>query len=143
MIRAPSQEESGFGLADLAPDLTPMLDILFILLVFFMLTAGAVFQSLDVTLPEDVTDTVPPLTAPKYIMLEISRDSYRVDQKEVSDFISLRDEIREQIRTKPDHELVIAGDQRISMDRFLKVLTYLQSQKIDTANILMTRGADQ
>ncbi len=143
MIRMQSQDEEGAGLSDLAPDLTPMLDILFILLVFFMLTAGSVFQALDLTLPEDVTETVPPLDAPRHIMLEINETAYRLDGKEIKDFEGLKTQLKALRTARPDEELVIAGDRKISVERFLDVLTYLQSQDIKAANILMTRGSEK
>jgi len=143
VIRLSSDDQDGTGLSDLAPDLTPMLDILFILLVFFMLTAGAVFQSLDLTLPEDVTETVPPLDAPKHIMLEINKSSYRIDGKEISGFENLKKALEEARVRKPDNELVVAGDRQVSVERFLEVLTFLQSKGINTANILMTRGSEK
>ncbi|MEP3246216.1 MAG: biopolymer transporter ExbD [Sneathiella sp.] len=143
MIRIQSQDEAGAGLSDLAPDLTPMLDILFILLVFFMLTAGSVFQALDLTLPEDVTETVPPLDAPRHIMLEINETAYRLDGKEIKDFDDLKAQLKALRAARPEEELVIAGDRKISVERFLDVLTYLQSQDIKAANILMTRGSEK
>lgn len=127
------------SLRDLAPDLTPMLDILFILLVFFMLTAGAVFQSLDVKLPSSVSEELTLLDKPKHIMLEIRGDSYALDGKKLADFSSMKDAISAAKKAKPDYELVIAGDKTITIDRLLKVLTYLQSQGIETANILMKK----
>ena len=50
MITLQSEDSHGGTLRDLAPDLTPMLDILFILLVFFLLTVGTVLRSLDMQL---------------------------------------------------------------------------------------------
>ena len=124
-------------LRDLAPDLTPMLDILFILLVFFMLTAGAVFQSLDLKLPSSVSKELPLVSAPKQIMLEIHEHGYVIDGKAVGDFEQLRLTVPGIIKQKPGHELVIAGDKSAPIQQLLEVLTYLQSQGIKTANILM------
>lgn len=122
---------------DSAPDLTPMLDILFIMLVFFMLTAGAIFQSLDLTLPSSVMEELSILNKPKHIMLEIREDSYSLDNKDITAFDKLKAAIPEIIKEKPEHELIIAGDKDIPIERLLKTLTYLQSQGIKAANILM------
>ena len=55
MIRG--QKHFQFSSGDtLSPDLTPMLDILFIMLVFFMLTTGIVLQSLELELPSAVKE---------------------------------------------------------------------------------------
>lgn len=143
MISLHSDGEGDAGLADLAPDLTPMLDILFILLVFFMLTAGAVFQSLDLTLPEDKTDSVPPLEAREHIVVEIKPDEYLIDKKSINEFNTFKDIFAKTRQDFPEREVVIAGDKEVSIERFLEVLTYLKSQDIDAANILMLKGSSQ
>lgn len=136
-LHNPSDNES--ALADLMPDLTPMLDILFILLVFFMLSAGAVFQSLDLTLPSSVTEELAVVNEPKHIMLEIRAHDYAVDGQAIINFEQLQQSIAKTVKQKPEHEVIIAGDKDISIERLLKVLTHLQSQGIQTANILMQK----
>jgi len=143
MITVNSEGNGDAGLADLAPDLTPMLDILFILLVFFMLTAGAVFQSLDLTLPEDKSDSVPPLEAAQHIVVEIKTDAYQIDKKSVVGLDAFKEAFAKTRTAFPDREVVIAGDKDVSIERFLEVLTYLKSQNVDAANILMLKGSSQ
>ncbi len=130
-------------LRDLAPDLTPMLDILFILLVFFMITAGAVFQSLDLTLPSSVAEELSIVNEPKHIMLEIRESGYAIDGKQIAEFEQLKQLVPDTIKAKPEHELIIAGDKNIPIEQLLKVLTYLQSQGIEAANILMQNENDK
>ena len=119
------------------PDLTSMLDILFILLVFFMLTIGSVYQSLDLKLPSSAMEEIPQENLSKKIMLEIGNDRYALDGKLIKEFEQFKKAVIEVIQKKPQHELVIAGDKNISIERLLNVLTYLQSQCIEAANILM------
>jgi len=52
MIEIPA-DKRGNIVSDLMPDLTPLLDVMFMLIVFFLLTANAVPYTLDVNLPED------------------------------------------------------------------------------------------
>jgi biopolymer transport protein ExbD len=139
MITVPSEDPHSGTLRDLAPDLTPMLDILFILLVFFLLTAGSVFQSLDLKLPSSVEEEVELINAPKHIMLEIREGSYALDGEELSRFEDLKASLKTKLVEKPDYEVIVAGDRRIAIEDLLKVLTYLQSQGIDAANILMQK----
>ncbi|USG59541.1 biopolymer transporter ExbD [Sneathiella marina] len=139
MIRLQAEDPHSGTLRDLAPDLTPMLDILFILLVFFLLTAGAVFQSLDLKLPSSVEDEINLVNAPQHIMLEIRSDSYAVDGEMINSFEGLKDTLKSTFLDKPDHELIVASDKRIAIEKLLEVLTYLQSQGIEAANILMRK----
>lgn len=130
-------------LFDLMPDLTPMLDILFILLVFFLLTAGTVYKALDLNLPSSVTEELSISNTPKHIMLEIRDNAYAIDSKTIMSFEELRAEITNAIKNKPGYEVIIAGDKTISIEKLLNVLTYLQSQGIQAANILMKNEKNQ
>lgn len=143
MIRLESEDPHSGTLRDLAPDLTPMLDILFILLVFFLLTAGAVFQSLDLKLPSSVEEEVDLVNAPNHIMLEIREGSYALNGREIAGFEDLKSGLKEEIASHPGHDLIVAGDKRIAIEDLLKVLTYLQSQGIEAANILMQKESQQ
>ena len=128
---------------DIAPDLTPMLDILFILLVFFILTAGAVAQSLELTLPSNVSEELELITPQKHIMVEIRNNDYAVDGKRVEKFADLKNILQSNVKNNPNHEVIIAGDRNISIERLLAVLTYLQSRGIQAANILMHKDIQQ
>ncbi|MCR9213721.1 MAG: biopolymer transporter ExbD [Proteobacteria bacterium] len=143
MIRLDTEDPHSGTLRDLAPDLTPMLDILFILLVFFLLTAGAVFQSLDLKLPSSVEEEIELVNAPQHIMLEIRQGSYALNGQAIDNFEALKSALKEEIALNSDHELIVAGDKRIAIEDLLKVLTYLQSQGIDAANILMQKESQE
>ncbi|MCC3305276.1 ExbD/TolR family protein [Sneathiella sp. HT1-7] len=143
MITLQSEDPHGGTLRELAPDLTPMLDILFILLVFFLLTVGTVMRSLDLQLPSAVEEELEQLNEPRHIMLEIRESSYALDGQEFTHFGELKEAIKESRAAHSDHEIIVAGDRQISIEKLLKVLTYLQSQGIEAANILMQKETNQ
>ena len=137
MISLRQNDTHDSPLSDLVPDLTPLLDILFILLVFFMITAGVVFQSLDLTLPAAVSESSPATADPDLILLEIREDGYVVDGVRATDFSDWKNLMSEVMSEKPRRDLVIAGDRRVEIENLLKVLAHLQSRGIKSADILM------
>lgn len=120
-------------------DLTTLLDIMFILLVFFILTAGVSYRALDLTLPAAASEETEPANASLHIMLEIKTDGYALDGKDYDSFPLLKEEIIPLLQKEADKELVIAGDRNVSLERLLELLTFLESRGIDAANILMQR----
>ncbi|MCY4504931.1 MAG: biopolymer transporter ExbD [Hyphomicrobiales bacterium] len=139
MIRLPSHDPHDGMLRDLAPDLTPMLDILFILLVFFMLTAGVVLQALDVRLPA-VADDAPLLrTSPQQVVLELHPDFYVLNGARVQDFAALRAALASLQLVESERDLIIAGDERVAMGRLLQLLTHLRAEGIESTNIVMRK----
>lgn len=137
MIHLPHDQVQDGALRDLAPDLTPMLDILFILLVFFMITAGAIFQSLDLKLPASISGELVLLNEPQHIMVEIHEDKYVLDGTAVADFQDLTTILLPLIHDRPQHKIIVAGDRNATIERLLMLLGYLQAQGIEAANILM------
>lgn len=120
-----------------APNLTPLVDILFILLIFFILTAGAVFPALNLNLPEVVSEDISTADS-RNILLEIHGGTYALDGKEIADFETLKSALPDAVRKNPGYErFVIAGDKGVSIEELLKVLSHLQSRSIEAVDILM------
>ncbi len=134
MIPMPRSNPHEGSLRDLAPDLTPMLDILFILLVFFMLTAGAVFQTLNLELPSaGKSEAALPRNAAQ-LVLEIRPRGYAINGEAIADFEALKLAMATAGGKK---EVVVAADRGIAIERLLKVLVEARSSGFVTADILM------
>lgn len=76
-------------------DLTPMLDVVFIMLIFFIVTASFVREkSLGVNVPENNDVPPPPEDAPKNILIQVNQndeifvDARRVDIRAVRSLIA-------------------------------------------------------
>ncbi len=125
---------------ELAPDLTPMLDILFILLVFFILTSNGVLKALEVDLPSKGAEQAQIADMPEPTVLEISRDGYMLADEPIKDIGALTAKLRSFIRSDSEATLVIASDRDVQVERLLEILTMLQAEGLQAANILMQEG---
>lgn len=115
-----------------------MMDILFILLVFFLLTAGSAFHTLDLNLPATNAATLPKASKAKTVLLEVKQHDYLLDKKPVADLDTLAKDLTKLLAENASRKLIVAGDKAISLERFLEVLTYLRVEGIQAADILMT-----
>lgn len=139
MINLLSNNDEMAENGELLPDLTTLLDILFILLVFFILTAGAAYRTLDLTLPEGAAEEITQPQTDKHYLLEIKLEGYALDGEKLDGLGALKAAVIQATNKYPDKSYIVAGDKEISLERFLAVLTYLQSRGIKTANILMKK----
>jgi len=139
-LRQPADSE-GF-VKDLIPDLTPMLDILFILLVFFMLSVGQVFESMDLTLPESTAQKVQQAQMEDMLILSLGggENSYAINDQEFESVQAFKTEILKTVQDDPERQIILAGDRSVSLERLLTILTFLNDNGIQTANILMQSG---
>lgn len=138
MIRRTETEDKG-RFYELAADLTPMLDVLFILLVFFVLTANSAQLALDVTLPSDKASSAKQLPQGKKIVVSILPDEgkWQVDDKEYDDWPAVEAAIRSIRKEKPKAAFVIASDRTVPMQRFVKTLSFLRELGVAKVDIAM------
>lgn len=114
-------------------DLTPMLDVVFIMLIFFIVTASFVKEiGLDINVPEK-NDSPPPDDAPQNILVRISADNQiwfrdeagerRVDERQVrSNIERLRAEL-------PKASVIIQADKKASAATYVAVQDAAQEAK--------------
>ncbi len=142
MITLDDTDDQGGVLKDLMPDLTPMLDILFILLVFFMLAVGQVFQTMDLTLPKSAANEATAVPTENSLVLSMGQgtDSYAINDRSINGIDAFKADILAAVQENPDQKIVLAGDRDVSLERLLSVLTFLNDNGIQTANILMQTG---
>lgn len=137
MIKLKTNDPHAGSLRDLAPDLTPMLDMLFIILVFLMLSSGVIFKALELKLPSSSNSNLEPYQQSNNLLLEIHPDFYLLEEQKITDFNILKQRLDQMDLVSSDKELIIAGDKNVSIETLLNLLTYLQAKQIKTANILM------
>jgi len=142
VITLDDTDDQGGVLKDLMPDLTPMLDILFILLVFFMLAVGQVFQTMDLTLPKSAANEATAVPTENSLVLSMGQgtDSYAINDRSINGIDAFKADILAAVQENPDQKIVLAGDRDVSLERLLSVLTFLNDNGIQTANILMQTG---
>lgn len=136
MLKTKSRQDKS-AITDALPDMTAMLDILFMLLVFFILTSGATFKSLQLTLPTTKDDALAVAKEHNSLLLKVGTDSFSLDKTEFSDTEALTELLQERMARDPNFDLVVACDKDVPVQRFLDVLALLMAKKITIANILM------
>ena len=144
MIEAigPSQDHS-FDDGISGPDLTAMLDVIFLLLVFSVLTAHSVEHALELDLPEKGADQATAVTDQNTITLTLFADEKRwaVEGHVLDRWENVEKTMIEIRNERSDVEVIIAGDRRVAMERLLQALAFLQRQGVETAEILMQPGS--
>ena len=130
----PANDESSF-----VPDLTPLLDIIFIVMVFLLLTANIQIQTMEVAIPQTEESKV--LSPADKDMLAITvlagEASWALQGTPYPDWASFTAAFMENRQSHPNKPVVIAADKQASVENMLKVLAFLQSNNINATNIVM------
>ncbi|MFV0321756.1 MAG: biopolymer transporter ExbD [Alphaproteobacteria bacterium] len=125
-------------------DLTPMIDILFILIIFFMLTIGSQLQALVVDIPENKhTETTFEDDGNFKIIVEIQNDKYSINEIIMDNLEAAKAEINNLVSQYPNYRLLIAPQQDATVQPFIDILTFLSEQKIKNEILLEPKNDEE
>ncbi|MEK6709663.1 MAG: biopolymer transporter ExbD [Nitrospinota bacterium] len=102
------------------PDTTPLIDTIFLLLLFFALSSSFVLQSgINVNLPRTVSAETP---ARKDLVVVIARDGRVFLNNDEVALDSLWGRLLEELRAQPEGVLIIRADQDVSHGAVVRVM---------------------
>ncbi|HBN96676.1 MAG TPA: biopolymer transporter ExbD, partial [Firmicutes bacterium] len=104
-----------------SPDITPMIDVIFFLLVFFMVfsTIKTEPMGLDVELPRAVTGSAQ--TSTSFEVLVDKSGGFYVSGRQVSG-IELEQHLAERLRVNPDIFVIVKADKEVRYDHVVRAL---------------------
>jgi biopolymer transport protein ExbD len=109
-------------------NITPLLDLAFVLLVIFIITTTPMVNDLDLNLPSATPRPKDPPKKPNYVTVDGSGKIF-LNMKEV-DLISLQ-QLLVQLRAEdPDLSVVVRGDRKIQYQNIVNVLDVLQQANV-------------
>lgn len=105
------------------PNVTPMIDVLLVVLIVFMVAMVRVYHTMDVQLPQACSGVC---EAPKPIVLEVlPGPTYRINQRAVAPS-ELRAQLRSIYAGRPEKIIEVAGD---AWARYSDVMTAMDIAK--------------
>ena len=132
MIKAP-QDNHSHGLT---PDLTPLLDIIFIVMVFLMLTAAVKLDSLDVNLPSTDSQAVTEVDK-ESITVNILKEEphWAINGKAYINWENFTLALLEESKST-DKPIVIGAEKTADIQSLVKLLGFLQENGIQATQLL-------
>lgn len=100
-------------------DMSPLIDCIFQLLIFFMLSSTFLTPSIKLTLP---TAAAPTSAADQFLMVTLGADDETYVNQDRVDPTQLEGKIREALATQQHKVVTIRGDEKIPYGRFVKAL---------------------
>lgn len=135
MIRlAQSSPSSG----SLLPDLTPLLDVIFIVLVFFLLTAQTPLLELPMQMAQSQETLEPAAASQARMRIQLDEQgNWRFNDTQYSSFTALRSQLLSTLGDVKAAGLDIALDRRAPLSTFLDLMAMLQQHGIEDSRILL------
>ncbi|WP_000597544.1 ExbD/TolR family protein [Vibrio mimicus] len=132
MIKSPTKPND----LGLTPDLTPLLDIIFIVMVFLLLTASVRLESLDVALPTTDSPVVNDVDKESITINLLATEPYwAIDGKPYLDWHNFSLALLETVQSSK-RPIVIGADQGAEVQQLVKLLGFLQEHGIQATQLL-------
>jgi biopolymer transport protein ExbD len=114
-------------------NITPLLDLAFVLLVIFIITTTPIVNDLDVDLPLAAKRPKDPKPTVKYVTVESSGQMYL--NKDEVDLASLQDKLLGLRLEEPDLNVVIRGSAKTKYQNIVNVMDVLQQANVGKVNL--------
>ena len=136
MISISNEEDSGLSFG---PDLTPLLDVVFIVMVFLLFTANVQTLSIPVNLPQASQQEASVSQEPKNLTVSILNEdqSWAIGEDRYENWDIFTNTLLAQVASEPDTAVLIAGDQDAPLGDLVKLMMFLSHNNIEAAQILM------
>ncbi len=128
-------------LSELAPDLTPLLDVVFMLIVFLILSVNSALYSLEIELPKDKENVTKIVSDKQNITIYIlsKNKGWKIDKKSYKEEKYFRQDLINLAKNNPSLKVMIVSDQDASVAKFINLLTLLEKLKIEKTNIAVEK----
>jgi len=114
-------------------NITPLLDLAFVLLVIFIITTTPIVNDLDIDLPSAAKRPKDPKAKVNYVTVESSGHMYL--NKDKVDLAALQDKLVGLRLEDPDLNVVIRGSARTKYQNIVNVMDVLQQANVSKVNL--------
>src|SRR5215470_5967443 len=114
-------------------NITPLLDLAFVLLVIFIITTTPIVNDLDVDLPNAAKRPKDPKAKVNYVTVESSGKIYL--NRDLVDLPALQEKIIAMRMDTPDLNVVIRGSAKTKYQNIVSVMDMLQQANVGKVNL--------
>ncbi len=106
-------------------NMTPLIDVMLVLLIIFMITAPMMTSRLKLDLPRAETQAPPPMP-PAVITIALTADGRTHLDDLAVDAAALQAQVQAQAKSKPDTEVQLRADRVVPYERVAQLIGVLQ-----------------
>ncbi len=137
-MRRYSQRQGLSSLSEI--NITPLLDLAFVLLIIFMITTPLLESSMNLIIPSS-TQQNPTIKSPEVQTISIDRAEKITFNDQIVDLPTLTAQLVQLKQTNPDVAVVIRPDRDLPVQKLIALMDALQSAQITKVGIATKAGS--
>lgn len=130
MIRVAPQNAA----PSLMPDMTALLDVISLMLIFLILIVQPVNQILEIDLPQSVEAETAEMVSEDSLLV-MTPDQWRYNDKLFQSWEAVAAVLTQQLQSSNEQRLRIQADKSVPLQQFVQILEFAQSQRITIAEL--------
>ncbi|WP_413113601.1 ExbD/TolR family protein [Thaumasiovibrio sp. DFM-14] len=125
--------------ADFKPDLTPLLDIIFIVMVFLLLTASINIQTLEIDIPTTNEERVLSDVESDVIAINIHPNAphWAINGDQFEQWDTFTNTLLAKIEAEPETPVILGADGTAHVQLMMQMLTFMQKNNLSQTQIIM------
>ena len=124
---------------DLIPDLTPLIDVMFMLIIFLILTMNVALKSFNIELAEDKDNLVQTHAVPSLdLVIFNNADEWSIGGIRFASFADLKTELITRKNNSEKIKINILSDKSAPVEKLVRLLIFTNNQEIESSNIIIT-----
>ena len=110
-------------------NVTPLVDVMLVLLIIFMVTAPMLMQGVEINLPQTTTKSIKTREDP--LMLTVTKEKEIFIEKHRINLDSLETKIQKIFENRKDKEILLRADKEVPYGFVIKVIAKVKQAGID------------
>jgi biopolymer transport protein TolR len=116
-------------------NVTPLVDVVLVLLIIFMITAPMMSASVEVHLPQ--ASIAPPPSAKEHLVVTVAADGRIYVGESLTDLDLVPNRVKEKLRATGLSQVAIRGDKAVSYGLVLQVLDRIRLAEVRNVGLVM------
>lgn len=139
-LNANNRSSRGLGTSLSEINVTPLVDVMLVLLIIFMVTAPMMHSGIGVDLPQAETDSAP---ADEGLTITIDKDRYVHIQDTVINLFLLEDRLRSEFMGKERKVVFLRADKNLPYGYLIEVMDIIKKAGVETVGLVAAPKRDE